>query len=374
MMFHNYEEAISFINEKEAISFDDSFALSSFCSKLLKDADYENNGRELVIRALDAWGKIDKKTHPIWYDLIESSGLYPYLNGASLKGSGLLRYEFHKSPYLEGYYLHEEQQIISFELLSKKSVVLSAPTSFGKSLLIEEMVASNIYKNIVIIQPTLALLDETRKKLKKYKDSYKIIVSTNQVPSYEKGNLFLFTGERVVEYVNFDSIDFFVIDEFYKLSLDRDDERAVVLNQAFYKLLKFTNIFYLLGPVVRSVPDEFKKTFHFLWYHTNFSTVAVDEISLYKGTKKLKKEVKENLLFKLLESLTEPTLIYCSSPSKASNLTLDYVNYLGSKISDKGVKRNGFNKHIIEWIDENVHHNWVLKNALKRKIEFHSLC
>jgi replicative superfamily II helicase len=40
----------------------------------------------------------------------------------------------------------------------------SAPTSFGKSLLIEEIVASKKYKNIIIIQPTLALLDETRKK------------------------------------------------------------------------------------------------------------------------------------------------------------------------------------------------------------------
>jgi hypothetical protein len=31
------------------------------------------------------------------------------------------------------------------------------------------MVAGNKFKNIVVIQPTLALLDETRKKLKKIK-------------------------------------------------------------------------------------------------------------------------------------------------------------------------------------------------------------
>ena len=113
--------------------------------------------------------------------------------------------------------------------------MLSAPTSFGKSLLIEEIVASHLYSNIVIVQPTLALLDETRKKLQKYKEQYNIIVSTSQKPSTEKGNLFLFTGERVVDYPYFLRVDFFVIDEFYKLSLDRDDDRAPILNHAFYK-------------------------------------------------------------------------------------------------------------------------------------------
>lgn len=101
---------------------------------------------------------------------------------------------------------------------------------------------------MVIIQPTLALLDETRKKLYKYRDNYKIIVSTTQKPSVEMGNIFLLTAERVVEYQYFEEVEFFVIDEFYKLSLNRDDDRAIVLNFALYKLLGFTEKFYLLGP------------------------------------------------------------------------------------------------------------------------------
>jgi len=52
----------------------------------------------------------------------------------------------------------------------------------------------------MIIQPTLALLDETRKKFKKYSTDYKIIVRTSQEPSENKGNLFLLTAERVMEY------------------------------------------------------------------------------------------------------------------------------------------------------------------------------
>ncbi|MGS4443454.1 DEAD/DEAH box helicase [Enterobacter roggenkampii] len=74
---------------------------------------------------------------------------------------------------------------------SEKNVIASAPTSFGKSLLIEEIVASKKYKNIIIIQPTLALLDETRKKISKYSNDYKLIVRTSQAFCSEgKGNIF----------------------------------------------------------------------------------------------------------------------------------------------------------------------------------------
>ena len=292
-MFKQFSEAKSYLDSSDKISFDDSFSLSGYCAKLLRNSESEDNGREIIIRVLDAWSKIDTNTYQIWFDLIDSAGLYPYLKGEELLGSTLLRYEYHKSPFLPDIYLHEEQQKISFDLLSRKSVVLSAPTSFGKSLLIEEIVASRLYQNIVIIQPTLALLDETRKKLKKYVSCYKLIVSTSQIPSEKIGNIYLFTGERVVEYDKFKSIDFFVIDEFYKLSLGREDDRAIILNQAFYKLLKYTTKFYLLGPIVKSVPKEFKKSFEFHWYHTTYSTVAVDEINLYTKGKKLKKEAEK---------------------------------------------------------------------------------
>ena len=105
-----------------------------------------------------------------------------------------------------------------------------------------------------------------------------------------------------------------------------------------------------------------------MWYHTNFSTVAVDEISLYSGQKRLKKEEKENILFDLLQTLTEPTLIYCSSPSKASNLTYSYVKHLENNNWDDQEENYS---PIVEWIDENIHSNWILRSSLKKKIAFH---
>ncbi|MBN9294274.1 MAG: helicase [Flavobacteriia bacterium] len=369
MTFTDINSAILFISNAAVINYDESFALSQFCSILLEGKESESEGRDLVIRVRDAWDKIPENTKPIWNMLTEASGLYPYVDPEDLSQSALVRYEYHKSPFLKDVYLHEQQQILSIELHNKRSVVVSAPTSFGKSLLIEEIVASNLYQQIVIIQPTLALLDETRKKLLKYRDRYKVVVSTSQEPDSTKGNIFLFTGERVVEYEFFPQIEFFVIDEFYKLSLERDDDRAITLNQAFHKLLKYTNKFYLLGPMVKNIPVTFKNRFDLIWFPTEFATVAVDEKSLeitnrVKATEK--KELKKNALFEFLASKDEQTLIYCSSPNKATALCLEFINYLKENNSSSFVIDTSGNKDIIDWIAENINPRWSLIEALKQ--------
>ena len=374
MNFSNIQSAITFLKQSSEITYDDSFELSKYCSMLLSSKENENQGRDLVIRVKDVWSKIPENTKPIWNQLTESAGLYPYVDPDQLSKSATLRYEYHKSPFLQNVYLHEEQLSLSVELQSKRSVVVSAPTSFGKSLLIEELIASKIYKQIVIIQPTLALLDETRKKLLKYRDTYKIVVSTNQEPDKTKGNIFLFTGERVVEYTAFSAIEFFVIDEFYKLSLDRDDDRAISLNQAFHKLLKLTNKFYLLGPMIKSIPVTFTQKFDLTWFPTEFATVAVDEKSLeiqdkVKATEK--KALKKKALFELLDKTHEQTLVYCSSPNKATALCLEFIEYLKTHSKNSKIKNALKNKEMIDWITENVNTRWSLIQSLNYGAAFH---
>lgn len=369
MSFKNYEEALVFIDQNSQFTFEESYALASFTNKLYKEN--EHDGRDIIIRILDKCDGFHEGCKVFLNDLIEIYGLYPYVDDKLLTGSSSLRYELHKSPYLKDVYLHNEQFEISAALQSDKSVVLSAPTSFGKSLLIEEVIASKKYENIVIIQPTLALLDETRKKLTKYKNDYKVIVSTSQEPS-NAGNIFLFTGERVVEYNMFPKIDFFIIDEFYKLSLKREDDRAITLNSALHKLLKHTNKFYMLGPMIKEIPLEFKQKYDLLWFPSDFRTVAVDEISLeVSGTLKAKeKEVtkKENL-FRLLNETEEPTLIYCSSPKKATDLAIDFVNYIKQNKTNYSSEKE--NSTTIEWLNENINNNWFLIDGLKQFVAIH---
>lgn len=372
MNFKDKNAALQLLDKSE-ITYDESFDLSIYCSHLLSNVESESEGRDLVIRVKDAWEKLPETTYPIWNQLTEAAGLYPYVIPDQLTESAALRYEFHKSPYLKDVYLHEEQQKLSIELLTGRSVVLSAPTSFGKSLLIEEIIASKVYNNIVVIQPTLALLDETRKKLLKYRESYKVIVSTSQLPDENKRNIFLFTGERVVEYTHFPHIDFFIIDEFYKLSIDRDDDRAIALNQAFHKLLKLTTKFYLLGPMIQNIPLSFKQKFELTWFPTNFATVAVDEINLELNPKlkATEKKIEKKLeLFRLLSSNEDQTLIYCSSPNKATALCLEYLQFLIN--SKSAISRDEEdNVEMIEWISENISNKWSLIPSIKSGAAFH---
>jgi len=370
MKLQTLNDAKSFILSKDKFNVSDSYDLSKFCNTLLKSKEREHWGREIAIRVLDNITKFPRETTELWNDVVEISGLYPYVNPTLLDDSALIRYEYHKSKTLSRngtpIYLHEEQQEISSQLQLGNSVILSAPTSFGKSLLIEELISTRKYRNIVIIQPTLALLDETRKKLNNYREIYNIIVSTSQLPTNTTGNIFLFTGERVVEYQNFPKIDFFVIDEFYKLSPTRDDDRSITLNQAFHKLLKQTNKFYLLGPVIKSIPISFQEKLNVGIRYTNFSTVAVDEIPVITK-QKTSKEERQNILFKLLSTLNEPTLIYCSAPEKATTIASEFAETLKANKDYKSL-----NSDLIEWIDENVHAKWSLINCLNKGVSFHN--
>ena len=245
------------------VTYDQSFEMALRCSRLLlSDEEKDQNlARKIVIQVLDTLDKFPSETYTIWADLVETVGFYPYLEKNREKlgqysFADMVRTYSYKSDYLDNKYMHIKQKELSDLLKKKINIVASAPTSFGKSLLIEEIVASKTYRNIIIIQPTLALLDETRIKLRKYTDRYKIIVQTSQEYSENKGNLFLLTAERVMEYEHFPKIDLLIIDEFYKLSLKRRDERANVLNNAFLKIVNtYNSKFYLLGPNIDGITE-----------------------------------------------------------------------------------------------------------------------
>ncbi|HGN6580308.1 DEAD/DEAH box helicase [Bacillus cereus] len=365
-----------------SLDLEESFQLAKECSSLLYNLETEHLAHKLIINILDNWSKIHTSTKDIWIDLVESAGFYPYLEKlkqqTSINGTAAkIRKEYHKSPQLINKYLHEEQKILLNLLMQGKNLVVSAPTSFGKSLLIEELISSKKYTNIVIIQPTLALLEETRLKLKNYSNYYKIIIRTSQKPSKEKGNLFLLTAERVMEYTNLPKIDFLILDEFYKLSTKRDDERSDTLNNAFNLLVNKHNArFYLLGPNIDNISPGFAEKYNAEFYKTKYSLVdnqIIDVYSQYKnqfGTRGHKKEFKEKVLFDLLYELEgEQTIIYCSSPSRVRNLSIKFLKYL---INREIIENNSSREiPLIDWIGNYINKNWQLINCLKYGIGIH---
>lgn len=374
------ENIINVLETKKIITYEESFSMALYCAKLLAQTDEKDydKARKIIIHVLNQLRKIPKETYDIWADLIESVGFYPYL----MKNRDLfpqntlsdeIRIQSYKSDYIPEKFMHIKQRELEKLLLSGKNVVASAPTSFGKSMLIEEIVASNKYKNIVIIQPTLALLDETRIKLKKYSDRYKIIVRTSQCYDKDNGNLFLLTAERVMEYEEFPNIELLIIDEFYKLSLRRKDGRANVLNNAFLRIINtFNSKFYLLGPNIDGITKGFEKKYDAVFFKSNYSlvdAVAVDmntKLGQNLSSSELEKR-RVKVLCELLVALQdEQTLIYCSSPARVRKYAKEFCDYL----SKNGIKSDN-DLPLSEWIEENISNKWSLIKELRYGVAIH---
>lgn len=368
------KKTIKFIDSSGSLDIDFAFGLAQTCSALLacNDANEQHKVEKIVIHLLNRWDNVPLEVKPIWADIAESVGFYPYIKRdetmASESLSEEMRANYHKSKYVSGVYLHSKQKELSDLIFSGKNVVVSAPTSFGKSLLIEEIIASGKFSNIVVIQPTLALLDETRKKLRKYRNRYKVIVRTSQRPAEDKGNLFLLTAERVFEYEEMPHVDFLIVDEFYKLSGRRNDERVDALNNAFLKVwYKDKPQFYMLGPNIRSITDRFKQKFDAEFFYSEYS--LVDTKFTDKTPEIEKKQVrksKNNSLFELLSTMPvgSQSLVYCSGPGKVRSLALAYTNYL------KQQGRNTRNLPLCSWIQQNFQ-RWSLYEMLRYGVGIH---
>lgn len=262
-----------------------------FDVKSLKDFEYNWNctkyytsiidtvkARQFLINILENWEKVNNDIKTIWLDLIERAGFYPYyidkINSVENYNQSLqssVRTAYYKSENLDGVYFHDQQKKIERALSLKKSVAVSAPTSFGKSLLIEEFVARKQYDNILIIQPTLALIDETRKNMSRYSDYYNIIINTKQRATDR--NIFILTAERVLEYKSIPKIDFFIVDEFYKVSNLRNDDRVDALNISIMKIMDYKPQSLFLTPCVNSLSDRFIERYDVEFFKTDYSLV-----------------------------------------------------------------------------------------------------
>ena len=312
-------------------------------------------GQEFVLRLL-ARIKDFQGMESMIYSLVRQVGLFPYLEEENLSLKDTIAYEVHRpSGFKENIVFHHAQAEVYYTLLRGENVVLSAPTSFGKSLIIDSIIASQKHSNIFIIVPTIALIDETRKRLSKFKDLYKIITHPNQ--SFSQHNIFILTQERAIEIIPDVNVDFFVIDEFYKLSPQKtDEERCHILNQVFYMLVKKDAQFYLLGPNIEQVTNSLLDNVKFKFIKTDYKTVVSEH-----------HQIGEDSIERLIEqssSLNDPTLIFCQSPASANKVAKAFSN------SNK-FERTDENKDLAEWLRSNYHSQWILPDCLEYGIGIH---
>lgn len=161
----------------------------------------EEKARDLLIRLLALYEENGISYDEITNHLIREVGLYPYMKDETANWEDSFARNLFEAEVSPGEYkvLHREQFQLLNSLLQGNNIAVSAPTSFGKSFIIDAFITIRKPKNVVIIVPTIALMDETRRRIyKKFAGEYNIITTVN-APIYEK-NIFIFPQERAFSY------------------------------------------------------------------------------------------------------------------------------------------------------------------------------
>lgn len=204
----------------------------------------------------------------------------------------------------------QKEIIDKYQSLDNKRIIISAPTSFGKTYILQEIICINkdVYNNIMLILPTIALLNETYSKITSLNNNLNLkykIITTNYEETSER-NIFIFTPERALKFIGLNKItlDFFFFDELYKidesLQLPEDlsdnqsgiatsiDKRAIAFRTCLYLLSKTVKDFYLAGPFISFDSlsgtgfDKFIKKYNITVFNINFDPTLRITYSAWK--------------------------------------------------------------------------------------------
>lgn len=255
---------------------------------------------------------------PIVSSLARSTGLWNYIETEWADETDAFVAEAVTAPELGGVTFHREQIKALDALLAGRNLILSAPTSFGKSLLIDALLSTERYRRVAVVLPTIALLDEFRRRFRdRFSEKFKLVMHQSET-STDDPTIFLGTQERLIYREDLGNLDLTVVDEFYKLDPDRRDERSITLNAAVYRLLKRSKQFFFLGPNIDKISVAPDSRWNFEFLRTRFSTVAVETLDLRSVPDK-----RERLIEEIGEDRNWPALVFISSPGRANKLAIE---------------------------------------------------
>ncbi|MCL2484594.1 MAG: DEAD/DEAH box helicase [Endomicrobia bacterium] len=322
----------------------------------------ENEARNELIKLLDVCKQNNIEYNELINYLIREVGLYPYMDFETSSWQEQYVYNAFKVNVGtdEELTLHREQSLLLQKLLNGKNIAVSASTSFGKSFIIDAFIAIKKPKNVVVIVPTIALTDETRRRLyKKFAKEYKIIT----MPDAELAdkNILIFPQERALTYINtIEEIDILIVDEFYKAEFD-DEGRTSALLKVILELGKKSKQKYYLSPNISSIAkdNQFTKDMEFI--PIDFNTVFLEQNERYKES-----EVDKNKeLLEILKKYSSKTLIYCGTYNN-----IDIVSqYLNREIPQKN---DTLLDSFSDWLIKNYSKNYTLAELSKKGIGIHN--
>lgn len=250
-----------------------------------------------------------------------------------------------------------QKSIIDFyQSLDIKRMLISAPTSYGKTFIMREILYLNQekYKNILLVFPTVALLRENALNMEELnqdkKMGYNVIKSIDREIDCQDRNIFVLTPERAMQllaqYPNIE-IDFFFYDEMYKIDEDYcndetddndekknsyaertflDEARAKTFRICLYLLSKRVKDYYLAGPNLKR--EKFGKGKQRYIAENN---IQVKEIE-FEPTKRIMVKAYNKVIdedYTNLPYIEKPGIVKIHS--KVNDRICDVVNYIEQK-------------------------------------------
>lgn len=333
----------------------------------------ENNNkaeaRSMVINLLDKLRRDGNGYTPLINHVIREVGLFPYIDPKTALWEDQVVVEAFKANVGDEapVTLHSAQSHVLKRLLLGENIAISAPTSFGKSFIVDAFISIRQPENVVMIVPTIALTDETRRRIEhKFSHKYKIITTTDA--TIAERNIFIFPQERSFAYLDkLEKIDMLIVDEFYKASSMFDDDRSSSLLSAIIELGRISRQKYYLAPNIHKIADNvFTQGMQFMRL-TDFKTVITKAVKIYKKRRNDENvdEFKKNYLVNILQNNTSKTLVYAGSYNninKVSTILADNLPY----------KETSLLRDFNDWVKVNYGDSFSLCQLSERGIGIHN--
>lgn len=269
--------------------------------------------------------------------------------------------------------LTRDQRKLLDDFVEYKRIIISAPTSFGKSRIIPEIIVKMKYKIIAIILPTVALLAETYHRFiqNQYLTEYNIINSLQQ-ELIDGKNIMIFTPEKMDMFMDNHenlNIDFFVMDEIYKIQ--GDDDRSKIFIHVLYRLTKKCDNFYLIGPYFNKFSIKFIEKNNAFFRKFSAEIVQKEILSFDNEKNELQlpnyqlKRIKDKglMLDRIINRIKGQNLIYCKNQSSAETRA--------KRIAKVTEKIGVIDEEFIDYIVQNISSEWSLIQYLRKGVAFH---
>ena len=316
------------------------------------------------------------------------STLAAYFNEANLTRGGNVLHRYQKNV------------LDMFVAGRRNRFILSAPTSFGKTFIVYEIIKKMQYSNVVLVFPTISLLSENFEKLisglsNMFKD-YKIHTLSEDDEIFEK-NIWIYTPERFLSFTdknNSQQFDFVFIDEIYKIDnefiIDKEttgeNERDIAYRVALSCACEKSADLLLAGPYMNMANQtsfaNFVKDNDFTLINYNNIEIVNKTITDIKGKKEydidgirieLDESSKYSKVCDIAVSITNPkenTIIYNNYKSGTERYAKEIIDRLNQKeicFNSDDYIYNIFLEHI----ESTYSSEWIVAKALRYGIGIH---